>query len=115
MWVLTGLSSYCECAGMRDVRTDGSHRFFRRTPHFAQPVNLGADDVCGLGACYCWTSRLFEPGDLEPCSMSEIVTDRAPGVRQRIAEFVESSRLQRVIIALLLIYPLTLGLETFPC
>jgi voltage-gated sodium channel len=46
--------------------------------------------------------------------MSEIVTDRAPGLRQRIAEFVESPRVQRLIVILILINAITLGLETFP-
>ena len=47
--------------------------------------------------------------------MSDIIaSDRPPGLRQRIAEFVESPRVQRVIIALILINAVTLGLETFP-
>jgi voltage-gated sodium channel len=47
--------------------------------------------------------------------MSEtLVDDRALPWRQRIATFVESPRLQRVIVALILLNAVTLGLETFP-
>ena len=43
-----------------------------------------------------------------------IASEPAPGPRQRIAQFIESPRVQRVIIALILLNALTLGLETFP-
>jgi voltage-gated sodium channel len=47
--------------------------------------------------------------------MSDLIaTDRAAGPRQRTAQFVESPRVQRLIIALILINAVTLGLETFP-
>src|SRR5689334_1898290 len=35
-------------------------------------------------------------------------------VQHRIADFVESPRVQRVIVALILLNAITLGLETFP-
>jgi voltage-gated sodium channel len=47
--------------------------------------------------------------------MSDIIAnDRAAGSRQRTAQFVESPRVQRLIITLILINAVTLGLETFP-
>jgi voltage-gated sodium channel len=47
--------------------------------------------------------------------MSERIFSSSPdSPRERIAAFVESSRVQRVIVALILLNALTLGLETFP-
>jgi voltage-gated sodium channel len=47
--------------------------------------------------------------------MSEAIpTHRPSGVRQAIAAFVESPRIQRLIVTLIVINAATLGLETFP-
>ncbi|MGQ0834057.1 MAG: ion transporter [Gammaproteobacteria bacterium] len=40
--------------------------------------------------------------------------DRQSGLRRALADFVESPRVQRLIIALILLNAITLGLETFP-
>ncbi|MFO7276263.1 MAG: ion transporter [Pseudomonadota bacterium] len=44
----------------------------------------------------------------------QIAADRPAGPRQRIADFIESPRIQRLIITLILLNALLLGLETFP-
>jgi voltage-gated sodium channel len=47
-------------------------------------------------------------------SSETIAANRSAGPRHRIANFVESPRIQRLIVALILINAVTLGLETFP-
>lgn len=46
--------------------------------------------------------------------MTGLQTRAAPGVRARLSSFLESARVQRLIIALILVNAVTLGLETSP-
>jgi voltage-gated sodium channel len=46
--------------------------------------------------------------------MDTAMARRAPELRRRLGEFVESAAVQRIIIALIIANAITLGLETFP-